>query len=112
MAKVYDWADFVICRAGALTLAELTTIGLPAILVPYPHAVDDHQTINAQYLEKNGAAFLLPHLHLTAEQLNKILLEILSHPSKYRAMATASRNLNQRNSTQIITDLILSHHLR
>lgn len=64
MADAYAWADFVVCRAGALTVSELAAAGVPAILVPYPHAVDDHQTANARHLVAVGAARLLPQPQL------------------------------------------------
>ncbi|PWG67898.1 UDP-N-acetylglucosamine--N-acetylmuramyl-(pentapeptide) pyrophosphoryl-undecaprenol N-acetylglucosamine transferase, partial [Enterobacter mori] len=60
MAQAYGWADIVVCRAGALTVSELAAAGLPSMLVPLPHAIDDHQTHNAQYLAREGAAFLMP----------------------------------------------------
>jgi hypothetical protein len=60
MAGGYDWADLVICRAGALTVAELAAAGVASLLVPFPHAVDDHQTSNARFLSSAGAAILLP----------------------------------------------------
>jgi len=67
MAGAYEWADLVICRAGALTIAELAAAGVASILVPYPHAVDDHQTGNARFLVNVGGAFLLPQGELTAD---------------------------------------------
>jgi UDP-N-acetylglucosamine--N-acetylmuramyl-(pentapeptide) pyrophosphoryl-undecaprenol N-acetylglucosamine transferase len=72
MAGAYAWADLVICRAGALTVAELAAAGVASVLVPYPHAVDDHQTGNAQFLARAGAAILLPQSELTAERLTMI----------------------------------------
>lgn len=69
MAGAYAWADLVICRAGALTVAELAAAGVASVLVPYPSAVDDHQTGNAQFLDQAGAAILLPQSELTAERL-------------------------------------------
>jgi len=66
MAAAYAWADLVLCRAGASTVSELAAIGLPAILVPYPHAVDDHQTYNARVLEQAGAALIIPQQSLDA----------------------------------------------
>ncbi|EMT7429792.1 UDP-N-acetylglucosamine--N-acetylmuramyl-(pentapeptide) pyrophosphoryl-undecaprenol N-acetylglucosamine transferase, partial [Neisseria gonorrhoeae] len=66
-------ADLVICRAGALTIAELTAAGLGALLVPYPHAVDDHQTANARFMVQAEAGLLLPQTQLTAEKLAEIL---------------------------------------
>ena len=67
MAGAYEWADLVICRAGALTVAELAAAGVASILVPFPHAVDDHQTSNARFLANAGGAILLPQADLTPE---------------------------------------------
>ena len=69
MAGAYAWADLVVCRAGALTIAELAAAGVASILVPFPHAVDDHQTGNARFLSNAGAAILLPQAELTPERL-------------------------------------------
>jgi len=72
MAGAYAWADLVICRAGALTVAELAAAGVASLLVPYPHAVDDHQTANARFLSTAGAAILLPQDQLTPQRLAEI----------------------------------------
>jgi UDP-N-acetylglucosamine--N-acetylmuramyl-(pentapeptide) pyrophosphoryl-undecaprenol N-acetylglucosamine transferase len=72
MAGAYAWADLVICRAGALTVAELAAAGVASILVPFPHAVDDHQTSNARFLANAGAAILLPQTELSPERLTDI----------------------------------------
>jgi len=72
MAGAYEWADLVICRAGALTVAELAATGVASILVPFPHAVDDHQTGNAMFLVNAGGAFLLPQNELTPEAIAQI----------------------------------------
>jgi UDP-N-acetylglucosamine--N-acetylmuramyl-(pentapeptide) pyrophosphoryl-undecaprenol N-acetylglucosamine transferase len=72
MAAAYAWADLVICRAGALTVAELAAAGVASILVPFPHAVDDHQTANARFLSDAGAAILLPQDELTPQRLTDI----------------------------------------
>ena len=69
MAGAYDWADLVICRAGALTVAELAAAGVASVLVPFPHAVDDHQTGNAKFLSQAGGAILLPQSELTPEKV-------------------------------------------
>ncbi|MEP0356021.1 undecaprenyldiphospho-muramoylpentapeptide beta-N-acetylglucosaminyltransferase [Paraglaciecola sp.] len=74
MAQAYQWADLVVCRAGALTVAEVAAAGVPAVFVPLPHAVDDHQTKNAQVLVDASAAYLLPQKELTPEGL-RILIE-------------------------------------
>jgi UDP-N-acetylglucosamine--N-acetylmuramyl-(pentapeptide) pyrophosphoryl-undecaprenol N-acetylglucosamine transferase len=72
MAGAYEWADLVICRAGALTVAELAAAGVPSLLVPFPYAVDDHQTSNARFLSNAGAAILLPQDQLTPARLAEI----------------------------------------
>lgn len=72
MAGAYSWADLVICRAGALTVAELAAAGTASLLVPYPYAVDDHQTSNARFLANAGAAILLPQDQLTPERLAEV----------------------------------------
>ena len=69
MAGAYEWADLVICRSGALTVAELAAAGVASVLVPFPHAVDDHQTANARFLVNVGGAFLLPQADLTPEAI-------------------------------------------
>ncbi|WP_341648597.1 undecaprenyldiphospho-muramoylpentapeptide beta-N-acetylglucosaminyltransferase [Thauera humireducens] len=73
MASAYAEADLVICRAGALTVAELAAVGVASLLVPFPHAVDDHQTGNARFLAERGGAYLLPQTELNAERLAGIL---------------------------------------
>ena len=72
MAGAYEWADLVICRAGALTIAELSAAGVASILVPFPHAVDDHQTSNAKFLASSGGAILLPQTEMTPESISLI----------------------------------------
>lgn len=76
MASAYAAADLVICRAGALTVAEVAAAGVAAIFVPYPHAVDDHQTANARYLTEAGAAWLMPQATLNALDLAKLLASL------------------------------------
>ena len=76
MASMYAWADFIVCRSGALTVAEVSAVGLGALMVPFPHAVDDHQTTNAAYLEEGGAAWVVQQKELTVEKLVKILGEL------------------------------------
>ena len=72
MAGAYAWADLVLCRAGALTVAELAAVGVASILVPFPHAVDDHQSANARFLASAGGAFLLAQNEMTAESISLI----------------------------------------
>ncbi|HVY23017.1 MAG TPA: undecaprenyldiphospho-muramoylpentapeptide beta-N-acetylglucosaminyltransferase [Steroidobacteraceae bacterium] len=78
MAAMYAWADLVICRAGALTVSELAAAGLGALLVPFPAAVDDHQTFNAQFLVNAGAALLIQEKDLTPQRLADALHNLLS----------------------------------
>ncbi len=91
MAGAYEWADLVICRAGALTIAELAAAGVASILVPFPHAVDDHQTGNAMFLVNVGGAFLLPQSELTADSIalirNYSRGQLLEMAQKARSLA-------------------------
>jgi len=91
MAAAYAWADLVICRAGALTVSELAAAGLPAILIPFPFAVDDHQVGNGRYLSDAGAARLIIQADLTPPGLASVLTELLGDANKRLAMAEAAR---------------------
>jgi UDP-N-acetylglucosamine--N-acetylmuramyl-(pentapeptide) pyrophosphoryl-undecaprenol N-acetylglucosamine transferase len=91
MAGAYAWADLAICRSGALTVSELAVAGLPAVFVPYPYAVDDHQVGNARYLTDAGAARLIIQRDLTPERLAGELSELLADPARRLAMAEAGR---------------------
>lgn len=108
MAEAYDWADIVICRAGALTLAELCAAGLGSILVPYPYAVDDHQTHNAQHLVKAGAAILIPQTELSIEKLSTVLQDMIAKGREHLIkMAQAARELSMPNASTQVADLCL-----
>ncbi len=102
MDAAYAWADLVICRAGALTVAEVAVVGLPAIFVPLPHAVDDHQTKNAQDLLNKEAALLIPQNELNADKVsdylqrfsqNRALLKKMSENSRKAAITDATESL-------------------
>jgi UDP-N-acetylglucosamine--N-acetylmuramyl-(pentapeptide) pyrophosphoryl-undecaprenol N-acetylglucosamine transferase len=93
MAEAYGWADLVICRSGALTVSELAAVGVGAILVPFPAAVDDHQTHNAQYLVREGAAVLIHDRELTADRLADELQKLCGGRGKLLAMAERARLL-------------------
>ena len=97
MAQMYAWCDVIVCRAGALTLAEITAAGVASVLVPYPHAVDDHQTGNARFLSENGAAVLLPQTELNAEKLAELLHGFTRE--KLLAMAQAAKKLAKPEAT-------------
>ncbi len=102
MAAAYGEADLAICRAGALTLAELTAAGLGALLVPFPHAVDDHQTRNAEALVAAGAAELIKENALDAQPLAGRLSALLADRRRLVAMATAARRLAKPDAAQSI----------
>ena len=91
MAGAYEWADLVLCRAGALTVAELAAAGVASILVPVPHAVDDHQTANARFLSSAGGAILLPQEEMTPESVsllrNYTRGQLLQMAERARALA-------------------------
>jgi len=93
MAQAYAWADLVVCRAGALTVSELAAAGIGAVLVPYPHAVDDHQTRNAEYLVDLGAARLLSESECNPRSLGHLLQELLSDRPGLLRMATSARSV-------------------
>jgi len=104
MPAVYQWADLVICRAGAMTVFELAAAGVASVLVPYPHAVDDHQTHNAYYLEQAGAAIVKQQATLSVDWLVDVLNDFSANREKLLAMAIAARKLAKPNSTKVIAD--------
>jgi UDP-N-acetylglucosamine--N-acetylmuramyl-(pentapeptide) pyrophosphoryl-undecaprenol N-acetylglucosamine transferase len=104
MAAAYAWADLVICRAGALTLAELAAAGVGAVLVPFPHAVDDHQTRNAVALVDAGAAVLLPEADADPARIAAVLGELLADRARLLAMAQAARTLAKPDAAAHIVD--------
>jgi UDP-N-acetylglucosamine--N-acetylmuramyl-(pentapeptide) pyrophosphoryl-undecaprenol N-acetylglucosamine transferase len=107
MAAAYAWADLVVCRAGALTVAELCAAGLPALFVPYPAAVDDHQTANATPMTDAGAAAIIQESHLTPELLADLLREWLQSRQALLLRAEKARALATPNSLSRITELCL-----
>ncbi|MFP7722547.1 undecaprenyldiphospho-muramoylpentapeptide beta-N-acetylglucosaminyltransferase [Lysobacter sp. A3-1-A15] len=106
MAGAYAWADVVVCRAGALTLAELCAVGVGSILVPFPQAVDDHQAKNAQYLFDRGAAQVLPQGETLGERLSATL-EILSERVDLLRMAQSARALAQPDAARKVAAITL-----
>lgn len=102
MAAVYSWADVVIARSGAMTVAELAAAGLPSILVPFPHAVDDHQTVNAGFLAKRGAAILAAQNELTADRLGDWLSELAVDRARLLRMACQARELARPEATHLV----------
>lgn len=107
MPAAYAAADLVVCRAGASTIAELSAAGCAALLVPFPHAVDDHQTRNGEHLVRVGAARLIAERDLTPELLAQTLSELLADRAKLVAMAQAARGAAWTNATNVIADACL-----
>ena len=102
MAQAYADADLVICRAGALTVAELAAAGVASVLVPYPHAVDDHQTGNARFLVNVGGAFLMPQDELSPEAV--ALMRNYSR-SQLLEMAEKARSLAKPDATEEVANI-------
>jgi UDP-N-acetylglucosamine--N-acetylmuramyl-(pentapeptide) pyrophosphoryl-undecaprenol N-acetylglucosamine transferase len=107
MAQAFAWADLVVCRAGASTLAELCAVGVGSVLVPFAAAVDDHQTRNAEYLVERGAAVLLKQDDTLAVNLQGALRELSNNPGQRMAMAQAARALAKVDAAERIADIIL-----
>ncbi len=107
MTSAYTWADLVICRAGALTIAELAASGVGALLVPYPYAVDDHQTHNALALMTSGAAQLIPEDILTAKLLLKQLSVFVNDREQLLTMANAARSQAKLGTAKVVADICL-----
>ncbi len=100
MAEAYGWADLVICRSGALTVCELAAVGVASILVPFPAAVDDHQTVNAGYLVDNGAALMIADRDLTPQRLCETLQRLCRDRVQLTEMAIKARELAQPRAAQ------------
>jgi UDP-N-acetylglucosamine--N-acetylmuramyl-(pentapeptide) pyrophosphoryl-undecaprenol N-acetylglucosamine transferase len=106
MEKAYAVADLAVCRAGAMTIAELTACGVPAILIPYPHATHDHQTVNARGLAERGAAEVVSDAELTAEDLARRIIQLFQDESRLRRMARNARAFSRTNAAERIVSSI------
>lgn len=102
MAEAYAWADLVVCRSGALTVAELAAAGLGALLIPFPYAVDDHQTANGGYLVERGAAELIQQRDLDAPRLADCLRRLSADRGHLLAMAESARTAARPRATEDI----------
>jgi len=102
MVEAYSWADIVICRSGALTVSEIAAVGVGSILVPFPHAVDDHQTKNGQFLVDSGAAVLIQQQDLTEEKLVSILAGLAEQREKVIQMADAAYSVRKVDATDVV----------
>jgi UDP-N-acetylglucosamine--N-acetylmuramyl-(pentapeptide) pyrophosphoryl-undecaprenol N-acetylglucosamine transferase len=105
MARRYAEADVIVCRAGASTIAEVAAAGVASVLVPYPHAVDDHQTANARFLAGRGAALLVPQGEFTADRLSKILAGFTRE--RLLAMARSARAAGKPEATRAVADVCM-----
>ena len=104
ITRAYEWADLVICRAGALTISELAAAGLGSILIPFPHAVDDHQTRNAQFLVDAGAAYLIQERDLTPALLAGRLEALLQDRGLMLDMARKARAAAVSDAAEQVAD--------
>lgn len=107
MADAYGWADLVVCRAGALTLAELCAAGVASVLVPFPAAVDDHQTRNADYLVEAGAAVLVPEGEGFEQRLASATARLLPDADARQAMAAAARGIAHADAAGRVADIVV-----
>ncbi len=108
MAAAYAWADLALCRAGAMTVAELQAAGLGALLIPLPIATDDHQTKNAQVLVDAGAARVLQERDMTVENLSACIAELTADRARALAMAEAARRGRVIDAAAQVADLCLA----
>jgi len=108
MAEAYRWADLAICRAGAMTVSELAAAALPSILVPFPYAIDDHQTANARYVAEAGAAVLIPQSELNPQRLSEQLNTLIQDPESLSLMSEKARRLARPDAARRVAEVCLS----
>lgn len=104
MAAAYAWASIVVCRSGALTVSEIANVGVGAILVPYPYAVDDHQTHNAKFLVDAGAAFLVAEGPDFASELSTRLQELCRDPTQFERLANNARLVAMPDAATLVAE--------
>jgi len=107
MAAAYAAADVVVCRAGATSMAELTVLGLPSVLIPYPYATADHQRANAAALARAGGAAVIDEEELSGQRLVATLAPLLDDPSAYAAMALSARAFGRPDAAAAVARLVL-----
>ena len=105
MPAVFARADLLLCRSGASTVAEITAAGKPAVFVPFPRAADDHQRVNAQALERSGAAVVVEETKLERVWLADTIAALLGDPGRLKRMSTAARNLSHPNAARDIAEM-------
>jgi len=106
MGAALSMADIIICRAGATTIAEITAIGIPAILIPYPYAADNHQYWNAMELASNGGGYLLQQIDLTPEKIVELVTDLLNNKEKYDRMKMFNKGMGIPNASVSVVDNI------
>ena len=106
MPAVLSAADLMVCRSGAMTVAELAITGTPSILVPLPGAPNDHQRKNATALAQRGAAFIMNDETVSAESLADLVIPLIANPSHLDAMGVAALQLGKRHAAQAIAGLV------
>jgi len=104
MVAAYRWADLVICRAGALTISEIATVGVASILIPYPYAADNHQVFNARYLSDHSAATLIQQADVTPAKMEQMLLEALNDKQSLLKMAQSAKKLAKLEAAEKVAD--------
>lgn len=104
MNEAYRWADLVICRAGALTVSEIAAVGIAAIFVPFPYAVDDHQSKNALWLVEQEAAVLMSETELHKENARQTIMALVENPEKLERMGKQAKNVAYLDATQRLTE--------
>lgn len=107
MAEAYHWCDFVICRAGALTVAELTSAGIGALLIPFPFAIDDHQTRNGQLLVDHDAGMMIAQADINEQCLSELIADISRSPEKRLSMAINARKLARNDAAEKVAQVCL-----
>jgi len=106
MAEAYRWADLVICRSGAMTVTEISAVGIASVLVPFPHAIDDHQTYNARYLSDASGAILMPQPELNAQSLSEHIQRLAQDRSAIDSMAAIAKGLYKPQATVQLADAL------
>ncbi len=107
MMDAYLKADLVICRSGAMTVSEIAAMSLPSVLVPFPHAVDDHQTKNAKFLEQAGAAVVIPQSEFTVTKLSEVITTFHENRNRIKQMGQAARQCHLPQAAQQVANALL-----
>ena len=107
MAEAYAWADVIICRSGAMTVSEVAVAAVPAIFIPFPFAIDDHQTANARWLADEGAAFLMPQDTMNVSSIEEILVSLMAKPQLLKTMQDKAAAVAISNADATVAEYCL-----